>query len=73
MEYRKIINSLDNTPNEPSKFRTKNWDEINDESRGTYDANNEFKLKTSMIRSSFGDAYIRVKETVTIPKKQMQL
>ena len=25
MEYRKIINSLDNTPNEPTKFRTKKW------------------------------------------------
>ena len=25
MEYQKIINLLDNTPNQPSKFRTKNW------------------------------------------------
>ena len=24
MEYRKIINVLENTPNHPSKFRTKN-------------------------------------------------
>ena len=37
MEYQKIINLLDNTPNEPSKFQSKNWVEINDESRGTYD------------------------------------
>ena len=37
MEYQKIINLLDNTQNEPSKFRTRNWVEINDESRGTYD------------------------------------
>ena len=28
MEY-KEINLLDNTPNQPSKFRTKNWVEIN--------------------------------------------
>ena len=27
---------LDNTPNQPTKFRTKNWVEINDESRETY-------------------------------------
>ena len=25
MEYQKIINSLDNTPNEPIKFRTNIW------------------------------------------------
>ena len=38
MEYQKITDLLDNTSNEPSKFRTKNWVEINDESRGTYNA-----------------------------------
>ena len=31
MKYQKIINLLDNTPNQPSKFRTANWVEINDE------------------------------------------
>ena len=36
MEYQKIINSLNNTPNQPSKFKTKYWVKINDESRGTY-------------------------------------
>ena len=34
MEYQKIINLLDNTPNQPSKFRTENYVEINDDSRG---------------------------------------
>ena len=52
MEYRKIINLLDNTSNQPSKFKTKNWVEINDESRGTYNKDNKIKLKTSMLRSS---------------------
>ena len=34
MEYQKIANSIDdNTLNQPSKFRTRNWIEINDESR----------------------------------------
>ena len=28
MEYQKIIKSLDNSPNQPSKFRKKNWVEI---------------------------------------------
>ena len=36
MEYQKTQNFLDNTSNQPSKFRTKNWIEINDESRRTY-------------------------------------
>ena len=39
MEYQKIINLLDNAPNQPTKFRTKNWVEINDDSRGTYNTN----------------------------------
>ena len=33
MEYQKIINWLENTPNEPTKFRTKNWIEKNYDSR----------------------------------------
>ena len=33
-EYQKIINFLDDITNQPSKFRTRNWVEINDESRG---------------------------------------
>ena len=36
MEYQKIIDLLDNTPNQPSKFKTKNWVEINDDERGAY-------------------------------------
>ena len=35
MGYQKIINLLENAPNQPTKFRTKNWVEINDDSRGT--------------------------------------
>ena len=35
MEYQKIINLLENTPNQLTKFRTKDWFEINDDSRGT--------------------------------------
>ena len=34
MEYQKIIKLLDNTPNQPSKCKTKNWFEINDGSYG---------------------------------------
>ena len=33
MEYQKIINLLDDIMNQPSKLRTSNWVELNDESR----------------------------------------
>ena len=39
VKYKKIINLLENTPNQLPKFRTKIWVEINDESRGTYNVN----------------------------------
>ena len=37
MEYQKIINLIDNMPDQPSKFTTKNWAKINDESKKSYD------------------------------------
>ena len=64
MEYQKIVNLLDDTPNQPSKFRTKNWAEINDDSRGTYNTNSQIKFKTTMLKSSlcdYSDAYKFVK------------
>ena len=53
MKYQKIINLLDNTQTQPTKFRKKNWVERNDDSRGMYNANLQIKFKTSMFRSSF--------------------
>ena len=59
MEYQNIIdlknNLLDNTPNATSKFKTKNWAKMNDESRGTYNKDNQIKFKFSMLRSSLRD------------------
>ena len=68
MEYQKIANLIDDTPNQPSKFRTRNWVEINDESRGAYNANSQIKFKTTMLKSSLcdcSDAYILVKGTIS--------
>ena len=68
MEYQKIANLLDKELNQTSKFRTRNWVEINDESRETY-TSNDIRFKTTMIRSSlcdYADAYILVKGTITI-------
>ena len=63
MEYQKIINLLHNAPNQPTKFRTKNSVEINDDARLTYNTNSQIKFKTSMLKSSLcdcSDAYILV-------------
>ena len=43
-----MANVLDNTSNQPSKFRTKNWVEISDELRGTHSVNRQINFKTSM-------------------------
>ena len=37
MEYQQIINLLDDTKNQRSKFRTRNWVQINYESPGNYE------------------------------------
>ena len=69
MLYQKIINLLDNTSNQPSKSRTKNWFEINDKSRGAYNTNSQIKFKTAILKSSlcdYSDAYILVKGTIAV-------
>ena len=63
MEYSKVINVLDKTQNESSKFRRWNWIEITDELRRIYNFNNQVKFKTSTITSHLyddSDAYIHV-------------
>ena len=69
MEYQKIITLLDNTPNQPTKFRTKNWVDINGESCGTYNINSEIKFKTLALRSrlcDYSDAHTLVNGTITV-------
>ena len=61
MEYQKIENLFNDGSNKPSKFRTRNWVQINDKARGTYSHNKQIKFKISMLRSSlcdYSDAYI---------------
>ena len=70
MEYQKIANLIDDyASNQTSKFRTRNWIEINDESRGAYNVNSQIKFKTTMLKSSlcdYSDAYILVKGTISV-------
>ena len=66
MEYQKIINLLDDTTNQPSKFRTRRWVEINNESNGWINT----RFKTFIIKSNlcdYRDAYIIVKGSIIIP------
>ena len=68
MEYQKIANLLESTSHNLSKFRTRNWVEINDDSRGTY-TNANIKFKSTMLKSNlcdYADAYIFVKGRITI-------
>ena len=69
MEYQKIANLIDDTLNQPSKFKTRNLVEINDESRRAYNVNSQIKFKTTMLKSSlcdYSDAYILVKGTISV-------
>ena len=74
MEYQKITNFLDNASNQPFKFRTRNWVEINDDIRGAYSPNKQIRFKTTMLRSSlcnYSDAYIIMKEIYQLIILQM--
>ena len=60
---------LDNTPNQPSKFRKKNWVEINDSSRGTYNTSSQIKFKISCIAVK-GTLMVPNTRTVAAPKNR---
>ena len=66
MEYQKTINLLDNTPNQPTDFRSKKWVQINEGSHGAYNTNIQIKFNTSMLRSNlcdYSDAYLLLSGT----------
>ena len=68
MEYQKIANLLDSASNKPSKFRTRNWVEVNDDIRGA-PPNKQITFKTAMLRSSLCDysyACILVKGSISV-------
>ena len=69
MEYQKIIKLLDNTPNQPTKLRKKNWIEMNDDAGRTYNTNSQIKFETSVLKSNlcdYGNACILVCGTITV-------
>ena len=76
MESQKIINFLDTISDNKDlpKFVTKKWVEVYDQSQENYNPNKEIRIKTSMLRSDlcdFSGAYIVVKRTITVIKKNI--
>ena len=69
MKYQKIANLLDSASNKPSKFKTRNWVEINDDMRGAYSPNKQIEFKKTMLRfclCDYSDAYLLVKENISV-------
>ena len=75
MEFQKIANFLDKTPDGKNfpKFVTKKWIEVHDQSGRNYNVNKEIRIKTSMPRSDlcdYSDAYIVGKGDITVDQKK---
>ena len=49
IEHQKIVNSLSDEVIKPSKFRARNWVEINYDARETYNTNSQIKFKTTNV------------------------
>ena len=63
METQKIVNLLNGSDNENSKFATKKWYVIDSESKGNYSHKNPIKFLTSSLESNlcgYSDACILV-------------
>ena len=52
METQKIVNLLNDTDNENSKFATKKWYVIDSELKGNYSHENPIKILTSSLESN---------------------
>ena len=55
METQKIINLLNGSDNENSKFAIKKWYIVNNESKGNYSYENPIKFLTSSLESNLCD------------------
>ena len=74
MEYQKIVNLLDTTPDNVPRFITKKWVEVHDQSGSaddSYKLNKQIRFKISVLRSDlcdYSDAYIFVKRTINVTR-----
>ena len=72
METQKIVNLLNGSDNENSKFATKKWYIIDNESKGNYSHHNPIKFLTSSLESSlcdYSDAYILVTGNIAVKRR----
>ena len=72
METQKIVNLLNGSDNENSKFATKKWYVIDSESKGNYSHENPIKFLTSSLESSlcdYSDAYILVTGNISVKRR----
>ena len=69
METQKIVNLLNSSENEYSKFATKKSYTIDYESKGNYSHEDPIKFLTSSLESSlcdYSDAYVLVTRNITV-------
>ena len=72
METQKVVNLLNGSDNEKSKFATKKWHVIDSESKGNYLHKNEIKFLTNLLESNlcdYSDAYILVTGNITVTRR----
>ena len=72
METQKIVNLLNGSDNENSKFATKKWYIIDSESNGNYSHHNPIKFLTKSIESSlcdYSDAYILITGDIAVKRR----
>ena len=72
MGTQKIVNLLNDSDNENSKFATKNWYDIDSESKDNYSHENQIKFLTSSLESNlwdYSDAYILFTGNITATPK----
>ena len=67
MEYQKIASLLNDESYQPSKFRTRNWVEIDDDVRDEYSPNKQIRFKTARSSScDYSDACILVEGNILV-------
>ena len=72
METQKIVNLLNGSDNDNSKFETKKWCIIDSESNGNYSQNDEIKFLTRSIELSlcdYSDAYILETGNISVKRR----
>ena len=68
---KQILNLLNGSENENSKFATKKWYVIDSNSKGNYSKDHPIKVLTNSLESSlcdYSDAYILVTGNITVTR-----